>query len=154
MVFRLEYLQFLDLNYINLKSSCPFKIADEKIKELESSCDAIIVEAHMEATSEKVALGWYLDGRVAAVLGTHTHVSTADGRILPRGTAYITDVGMSGPHQSVLGREIEPVIESFRDGIKRRFPVADKDLRLNGCLLGIDKKRGNADSFQRFEFKF
>ena len=93
----------------------------------------------MEATSEKVALGWHLDGRVAGVIGTHTHVPTADGRILPKGTAYITDVGMSGPYHSVLGRKIEPVIQLFLDGMKRRFPVAEEDVRLSGCLIGIDE---------------
>jgi metallophosphoesterase (TIGR00282 family) len=144
----------LGRNYMGLKAdACPFRCADELLEELKSVCDVTIVEAHMEATSEKVALGWYLDGRVSAVLGTHTHIPTADGRILPKGTAYISDLGMSGPYQSVLGRSVEPVINSFLDGMKRRFPVAEEDVRLSGCLIGIDEKRGIAESFQRFELK-
>lgn len=151
---KLGVFTVLGRNYINLKAAaCPFMTADAFVEKLKADCDAIIVEAHMEATSEKIAMGWYLDGRVAAVLGTHTHVPTADGRILPGGTAYISDLGMSGPYHSVLGRTVEPVIDSFLDGMKRRFPVADADVRLSGCLIGIDEKRGIAESFQRFELK-
>ncbi len=151
---KLGIFSVLGRNYINLKAAaCPFISADALIRKLQADCDAIIVEAHMEATSEKIALGWYLDGRVAAVLGTHTHVPTADGRVLPKGTAYISDLGMSGPYHSVLGRSIEPVIDTFLDGMKRRFPVADADVRLSGCLIGIDEKRGITESFQRFELK-
>jgi metallophosphoesterase (TIGR00282 family) len=152
--FKIGIVTVLGRNYIGMKAEgCPFRMADELLDELKGDCDALLVEAHMEATSEKVALGWHLDGRVAAVIGTHTHVPTADGRILPKGTAYISDVGMSGPYNSVLGRKVEPVIESFLDGMKRRFPVADEDVRLSGCLIGIDGKRGIAESFQRFELK-
>ena len=152
--FKIGIVTVLGRNYIGMKAEgCPFRMADELLDELKGDCDAFLVEAHMEATSEKVALGWHLDGRVAAVIGTHTHVPTADGRILPKGTAYISDVGMSGPYHSVLGRKVEPVIESFLDGMKRRFPVADEDVRLSGCLIGIDEKRGIAESFQRFELK-
>lgn len=152
--FKVGIFTVLGRNYIGMKAEgCPFRFADELLEELKEECDACIVEAHMEATSEKVALGWHLDGRAAAVIGTHTHVPTADGRILPKGTAYITDVGMSGPYHSVLGRKVEPVIDSFLDGMKRRFPVAEDDVRLSGCLIGIDEKRGIAESFQRFELK-
>jgi metallophosphoesterase (TIGR00282 family) len=152
--FKIGIFTVLGRNYIGMKAEgCPFRLADELLEELKDECDAFLVEAHMEATSEKVALGWHLDGRVAGVIGTHTHVPTADGRILPKGTAYISDVGMSGPYHSVLGRKVEPVIESFLDGMKRRFPVAEEDVRLSGCLIGIDEKRGIAESFQRFELK-
>ena len=151
--FTLGVFSVLGRNYINLKSSCPFQTVDSQIEAIKNQCDAILVEAHMEATSEKIALGWYLDGKIAGLIGTHTHTPTADGRILPKGTAYISDVGMCGSYQSVLGREIDPVINSFKDGIKRRFPVADQDIRLSGCLIGIDEKRGLAESFQRFELK-
>ena len=92
----------LGRNYLTLKSACPFRTADSLLAELKSDCDAVFVEAHMEATSEKIALGWHLDGRAAAVVGTHTHVPTADGRILPGGTAYLSDAGMCGPYASVL----------------------------------------------------
>lgn len=149
--FRLGIFTVLGRNYLTLKSSCPFKMADAKIAELRSECDAFFVEAHMEATSEKIALGWHLDGRAAAVVGTHTHVPTADGRVLPGGTAYLSDAGMCGPYTSVLGREVEPVISSFLDGMKRRFPVAEADVRIAGCLVEVDQASGLAKSFKRIE---
>ena len=149
--FRLGILTVLGRNYLALKSSCPFAMADAKIKELESLCDAVLVEAHMEATSEKVALGWHLDGRAAVVVGTHTHVPTADGRVLPGGTAYLSDAGMCGPYASVLGRDVGPVVATFLDGRKRRFPVAEDDVRIAGCLIEIDPNTGLSNKFQRIE---
>jgi metallophosphoesterase (TIGR00282 family) len=149
--FRLGILTVLGRNYLTLKSSCPFRTADAKLAELEAQCDAVFVEAHMEATSEKIALGWHLDGRAAAVVGTHTHVPTADGRVLPGGTAYLSDAGMCGPYASVLGRDVEPVVATFLDGMKRRFPVACEDVRISGCLIEIDSKTGLSRSFQRVE---
>ena len=149
--FRLGIFTVLGRNYLALKSSCPFAMADAKIKELESLCDAVLVEAHMEATSEKVALGWHLDGRAAVVVGTHTHVPTADGRVLPGGTAYISDAGMCGPYASVLGRDVGQVVATFLDGRKRRFPVAEDDVRIAGCLIEVDPNRGLSNKFQRIE---
>ena len=149
--FRLGILTVLGRNYLALKSSCPFAMADAKIKELESLCDAVLVEAHMEATSEKVALGWHLDGRAAVVVGTHTHVPTADGRVLPGGTAYLSDAGMCGPYSSVLGRDVGPVVATFLDGRKRRFPVAEDDVRIAGCLIEIDPNTGLSNKFQSIE---
>jgi metallophosphoesterase (TIGR00282 family) len=149
--FRLGIFTVLGRNYLTLKSSCPFATADAKLAELADQCDAVFTEVHMEATSEKIAMGWHLDGRAAAVVGTHTHVPTADGRVLPGGTAYLSDAGMCGPYASVLGREVAPVIESFLDGMKRRFPVADGDVRLAGCLIEIDAATGLALSFERIE---
>ena len=105
----------------------------------------------MEATSEKIALGWHLDGRAAAVVGTHTHVPTADGRILPKGTAYLSDAGMCGPYASVLGRDVGQVVAAFLDGMKRRFPVADDDVRISGCLIEVDPSTGLSLSFERIE---
>ena len=102
------------------------------VERLRGQADAIIVEIHAEATSEKQALGWHLDGRVTAVLGTHTHVPTADACVLPKGTAFMCDVGMTGPYASVLGREVAPVISRFMDGMPRRFEVATGDVRLSG----------------------
>ena len=133
--FRLAILTVLGRNYLTLKSSCPFHMADAKLAELDSKCDAVFVEVHMEATSEKIALGWHLDGRAAAVIGTHTHVPTADGRILPKGTAYLSDAGMCGPYASVLGRDAGQVVATFLDGMKRRFPVAEDDVRISGLSL-------------------
>lgn len=149
--FRLGILTVLGRNYLTLKSSCPFRMADAKLAELESQCDAVFVEAHMEATSEKIALGWHLDGRAAAVVGTHTHVPTADGRVLPGGTAYLSDAGMCGPYASVLGRDVEQVVATFLDGMKRRFPVAEDDVRIAGCLIEVDAATGLALSFERVE---
>lgn len=152
--FRLGVATVLGRNFMGIKAdACPFKTADALLRELmeEQSCDAVFIEAHMEATSEKIALGWHLDGRAAAVIGTHTHVPTADGRVLPAGTAYLTDAGMCGPYASVLGREVESVNASFLDGMKRRFPVAEGDVRLAGAMIGIDASRGLATSFERIE---
>ncbi|MFP4156287.1 MAG: YmdB family metallophosphoesterase [Opitutales bacterium] len=149
--FRLGVLTVLGRNYLALKSSCPFQMADRKLAELSGQCDAVFVEAHMEATSEKIALGWYLDGRAAAVIGTHTHVPTADGRVLPGGTAYQSDAGMCGPYESVLGRDRGQVIQTFLDGMKRRFPVAEGDVRIAGCLISVDPGTGLATAFERVE---
>ena len=151
--FKLGLFTVLGRNYLKMKSDeCPFKCADRLYTELkQAGCDAVFAEAHMEATSEKGALGWHLDGRAVAVIGTHTHVPTADGRVLPGGTAYQSDAGMCGPYQSVLGREVEPVIQSFLDGMKRRFPMAAEDVRLAGCLIDVDAASGLAKHFERIE---
>lgn len=149
--FRLGIFTVLGRNYLALKSSCPFQTADAKLAELKNACDAVFVEAHMEATSEKIALGWHLDGRTCAVIGTHTHVPTADGRVLPGSTAYQSDAGMCGPYNSVLGRDKNEVISTFLDGMKRRFPVAADDVRLSGCLIDVDPETGQAVDFMRIE---
>jgi metallophosphoesterase (TIGR00282 family) len=129
---------------MGLKADCPFLTADRLIGQLRAQADAIVVEIHAEATSEKQALGWHLDGRVTAVLGTHTHVATADARVLPKGTAFICDVGMTGPYASVLGREIRPVVDRFLDGMPRRSEVATEDVRLSGALVEIDASSASA----------
>jgi len=152
--FRLGVLTVLGRNFVAMKTDeCPFKCAERILGELEGNCDAVLVEAHMEATSEKIALGWHLDGRAAAVIGTHTHVPTADGRVLPGGTAYLSDAGMCGPHASVLGRDIGEVVATFLDGMKRRFPVAKEDVRLCGALVEIDADTGLATAFERIEVR-
>ncbi len=148
---RVGIFTVLGRNYIGLKAGCPFQAADEKLAELASQSDAVFVEAHMEATSEKIALGWHLEGRACAVVGTHTHVPTADGRILPGGTAYLSDAGMCGPYDSVLGRDKTEVIATFLDGMKRRFPVAEADVRINGALIEVDASTGHAKFFERVE---
>jgi len=146
--FRLGVFTVLGRQYLAMKSECPFLCADRMIEKLRGQTDAILVEVHAEATSEKQALGWYLDGRVTAVLGTHTHVPTADARVLPKGTAFMCDVGMTGPYASVLGREIEPVVGRFLDGMPRRFEVASDDVRLSGALVEISARSAQA---QRIE---
>ena len=111
---------------------------DSVLDQLPADVDHVLVDMHAEATSEKVALGWHLDGRVTAVVGTHTHIPTADGRILPGGTAYITDVGMTGPRESVIGVVREQAIRSLRTQMHERFETADGDPWLNGVLIGCD----------------
>ena len=125
----------------------PFRTADRLLNE--TTAKVILVDIHAEATSEKIAMGWYLDGRVTAVVGTHTHVATADTRVLPNGTAYQTDVGMSGPHDGVIGVEKEQVLARFLTNIPNRFDAARGDVRLNGVLIDCDPKTGKASSIQR-----
>ena len=116
------------------KVSCPFQTAGRLVEEMKADTDAIIVEIHAETTSEKEAMGWHLDGKVSLVFGTHTHVPTADGRILKGGTAYQSDIGMTGPRESVLGRDIEACLGRFIDGMPRKCPVADGDVGHAGLL--------------------
>lgn len=130
---------------------CPFRIADKEIEKIREQTKIIIVDLHAEATSEKMALGWYLDGKVSAVLGTHTHVQTADEIILPQGTAYITDVGMTGPHDSVIGIIKEDAIARFLTQIPRRFTLAKNDVKFCGALVKIDPNSGKALSIERIK---
>lgn len=146
--FRLGILTVLGRNFMGIKADCPFLGADRVMKESAGAADAWFVEAHMEATSEKIALGWYLDGRAAAIVGTHTHVPTADSTVLPKGTAYLTDAGMTGPYEGVLGREVEPVLGRFLDGMPRRFEVATGDVRLSGALIRYDETAKRAASIE------
>jgi hypothetical protein len=146
--FRVAVFTVLGRQYMNLKAECPFLCADRMIERLRGQADAIVVEIHAEATSEKQALGWHLDGRVTAVLGTHTHVPTADARVLPKGTAFLCDVGMTGPYESVLGREVKPVIARFMDGMPRRFEVATGDVRMSAALVDIDPSMARASRIE------
>ena len=133
--FRLLVFTVLGRSFMGLKTECPFLGADALLKRLEGQYDGALVEIHAEATSEKQALGWHLAGRATAVLGTHTHVATADAALLHGHTAFQCDVGMTGPHESVLGREITPVIGRFLDSMPRRCEVAAGDNRLSGTLV-------------------
>ena len=135
---RLLVATMLGRNFMGPKVDCPFAAADRLLAENAGRYDAAFIEIHAEATSEKQALGWHLAGRATAVLGTHTHVATADTAILRGHTAFQCDVGMTGPHESVLGREIEPVIGRFVDGMPRRFAVATGDVRLSGTVVTCD----------------
>lgn len=132
---------------------CPFRSARQAQELLVAETPVIIVDIHAEATSEKIALGWYLDGKVCAVLGTHTHIQTADERILPQGSAYITDVGMTGPYDSVIGRRIEDVLERFITCIPTRLEVAKENIQLHGVVLDIDENTGKARSIVRIQRK-
>lgn len=120
----------------------PFLAADAILARLPGNCGPVFVEIHAEATSEKIALGRYLDGRVAAVAGTHTHVPTSDAAILPLGTAYVTDIGMTGPIDSVIGREVAPVLKKFTTGMPSKFEVAKGPAVLQGVLLDVDRATG------------
>jgi metallophosphoesterase (TIGR00282 family) len=146
--FRVAVFTLLGRQFMGLKADCPFLCADRMIDQLRAQADAIVVEIHAEATSEKQAMGWYLDGRVTAVIGTHTHVPTADARVLPKGTAFICDVGMTGSYQSVLGRDIGAVVGKFVDGMPRRFEVATEDVRLSGVLIDIGPSMACAEKIE------
>lgn len=126
-------------------AECPFLTADALLKAIPAG-SPVIVDMHAEATSEKIALGWYLDGRVSAVLGSHTHVQTSDGRILPNGTACLTDLGMTGPSASVLGRAVEPVLRKFITGMPTKFDVAEGPAVLEGAIVSIDRSTRKAVS--------
>lgn len=132
---------------------CPFRSSLAAVEILSKETKVIIVDIHAEATSEKIALGWYLDGKASAVLGTHTHIQTADERILPSGSAYITDVGMTGPYDSVIGRKVEDVLERFITAIPTRFEVAKENIQLHGVVLDVDENTGKAKSITRIQKK-
>ena len=131
---------------------CPFREAERVLKESkELGADIILVDFHAEATSEKQALGWYLDGRVSAVVGTHTHVATADARIMPEGTAYVSDLGMVGPVNSVIGTDPNAVLEKFLTQMPQRFTVAKGPVVFNSVLINIDDDTGRASSIERID---
>jgi hypothetical protein len=127
----------------------PFRVVADEIAAVRAEAPIIFVDFHAEATSEKVAMGWHLDGRVAAVVGTHTHVQTADERLLPNGTAYITDAGMTGAHDSVIGVERSAVLQRFLTGLPQRFETATENPRLSGVLVTADERTGRAASITR-----
>jgi 2',3'-cyclic-nucleotide 2'-phosphodiesterase len=128
---------------------CPFRGAERELAQIPPNVKVILVDIHAEATSEKQAMGWFLDGKVTAVVGTHTHVATADERVLPGGTAYITDVGMTGPHDSVIGMDKTGIIQRFLDGLPARFTVPEGDVRMNSVLIDADENTGKARSIER-----
>lgn len=128
---------------------CPFRTAEKEIEKIKKRTPVVIVDFHAEATSEKKTMGWFLNGRVSAVIGTHTHVQTADEDILPLGTAYISDVGMTGPFDSVIGIKKEEILERFLTQIPNKFDVARGDLRLQGVILDIDEISGRSRRVER-----
>lgn len=130
---------------------CPFRAADQVLSELDPDVHVILVDLHAEATSEKEAMGYHLDGRVTALVGTHTHVQTADNRVLAGGTAYITDAGMTGPRDSVIGVKIQPVLERFLSGIPHRFETATGTIILNGVHIQCDPQTGRATAITRIQ---
>ena len=137
--------------FMGAETDCPFRAADKALEHLQDT-PVILVDIHAEATSEKAALGWYLDGRVSAVIGTHTHVATADAHVLPAGTAFISDVGMVGPRDSIIGMEVKPIIERFLTQLPTRFsPVETGPVIFNSVLIDIDEASGRAQSIVRID---
>lgn len=132
---------------------CPFKAARKEIEKIKGKTPVIFVDMHAEATSEKVAMGWFLDGLVSGVVGTHTHVQTADEKILPEGTAYITDCGMTGPYDSVIGRKKEIIISRFVTQLPARFEMAQGGVEMHGVIVEVDSSTGKALSIKRVQEK-
>ncbi|MBI3321124.1 MAG: TIGR00282 family metallophosphoesterase [Candidatus Omnitrophica bacterium] len=128
---------------------CPFRTAERELERLKLVTPVIIVDMHAEATSEKVAMGWFLDGKVSCVFGTHTHIPTADERILPRGTAFITDVGMTGPYDSVIGRRVDQILQRFLSNIPNKSEVAEDNIQLRGLLVEVNPVTGKAVAVER-----
>jgi metallophosphoesterase (TIGR00282 family) len=133
---------------------CPFRVGSDEIGRVQKETKCIIVDLHAEATSEKIAFGYFVDGRVSAVIGTHTHVQTADEKILPGGTAYITDVGMTGPEVSVIGIEKEQIIERFLLQMPRKFETARGSAILSAVVIEIDDRSGKASAIQRLQLTY
>ena len=127
---------------------CPFKAAEREVARLALNTPVIIVDMHAEATSEKVGMGWFLDGKVSCVFGTHTHIPTADARVLPQGTGFITDVGMTGPYDSVIGRRTDQILERFLTNVPSRAEVAEGNVQLHALLADIDPRTGRAASVE------
>jgi len=132
---------------------CPFTAAEREIGKINRETKIILVDMHAEATSEKIAMGRFLDGRVSVVFGTHTHVQTADEKIFPHGTGYITDLGMTGPQDSVIGRRHDAIVEHFLTCMPKKFEVADKDVELQGAIVNIDDESGKTLSIERVKEK-
>ena len=134
-------------------NDCPFRAADRELARIPADVHVIFVDIHAETTSEKIAMGWYLDGRVSAVIGTHTHVATADEHVLPGGTAFQTDVGMTGPHNGIIGMDKTTILRNFLDGQPARFEVATGDIQMNTVLIDVDETTGRARGIERLRFR-
>lgn len=130
-------------------ADCPFAAVERALVKIPSDVKIVVVEIHAEVTSEKVAMGWRFDGKVSVVFGTHTHIPTADERVLPQGTAYISDLGMTGPYDSVLGRDKHRVISAMVSGVPCSFDVAEDDVRMCGILVSVDSDTGRATHVER-----
>ncbi|MFC1549014.1 TIGR00282 family metallophosphoesterase [Candidatus Omnitrophota bacterium] len=133
---------------------CPFDSIRNEIEVIKKITPIIVVDMHAEATSEKVAMGWYLDGAVSAVVGTHTHIQTADEKVLPGGTAYITDCGMTGPYDSVIGRKKEQILSRFITQLPTRFELATDGIEMHGVIMDIDDKTGKAEMIERVQEEY
>ena len=129
--------------------ACPFRTAEREVARVRQQTPIIIVDMHAEATSEKVAMGWFLDGKVSCVFGTHSHIPTADERLLPQGTAFITDVGMTGPYDSVIGRRVDQILQRFLTSMPVKSEVAEGNVQLRGLLIEVDPATGKASQVER-----
>jgi metallophosphoesterase (TIGR00282 family) len=137
--------------FMPANADSPFRVADEELAKMDAKI--VFVDFHAEATSEKMAIGWYLDGRVSAVVGTHTHVATADETIRPGGTAYLSDVGMTGAYEGIIGFSKDRIIEKFLSQTPRSFETAKKDIRLSSVVVGVDEETGKATSIERVQVR-
>ncbi|MEA1979441.1 MAG: TIGR00282 family metallophosphoesterase [candidate division Zixibacteria bacterium] len=133
---------------------CPFKVGLKLAERIKEDTNIIFVDMHAEATSEKQAMAYYLDGMVTAVIGTHTHVQTADEQVSDSGTAYLGDAGMTGPHDSIIGMEKEPALQRFLTGMPKRFSTASNDVRISGVIIDCDILSGNATAIKRFQYSY
>ncbi len=148
---KIAVINLLGRVFMRYNVACPFRALEETVEKIRQETPLIIVDMHAEATSEKVALGHFIDGRVSAVVGTHTHVQTADEKVLPKGTAYLTDLGMTGPQDSVIGQNKEEIIKRFLTSMPAKFKVATDDVRLNGVVIEVDSKTGLAKKIERVQ---
>lgn len=146
---RVAVFSLLGRLYMKPLTDCPFKAAERILSKIPKDVRVVICDMHAEATSEKVAMGWHLDSRISLMFGTHTHIPTADERILPGGTGYITDLGMTGPYDSVLGRDKDRVLQSMVTGVPTRFDVAETDVRMCGVIAEISADSGRCTAIER-----
>ncbi|MEW6049835.1 MAG: TIGR00282 family metallophosphoesterase [Candidatus Zixiibacteriota bacterium] len=151
--FKVGVVNLMGRTYMS-DTDCPFRVARREVAQLTNSTNIIFVDFHAEATSEKQAMAYYLDGRVSAVIGTHTHVQTADEQISEKGTAYLTDAGMTGPHDSIIGMEKGPSLGRFLTGMPKRFTTASGDVKLSGVIVKVEPESGRATHIERFMVAF
>lgn len=144
-------INLLGRSFMRYNVNCPFLGLDEALKDLESKTNIIVLDMHAETTSEKVAMGHYANGRLSVVVGTHTHIQTADEKILSKGTAYITDLGMSGPYDSVIGQNKDRIIKRFLTSLPQKFEVAQAEATISGALISVDEQSGRASSIVRIQ---
>ena len=149
---KLAVFSLLGQTLMKIKADCPFRKASELSEQLASNADWILLDFHAETTSEKVCMGYHMDGKISAVIGTHTHIPTSDARLLKNGTAFMTDAGMTGPWDSCLGRTVEPILARFIDGRPRHFLVAENDVRICGCIIDLDDSSPKARKIEAFVF--
>lgn len=146
---KIAVMNFIGRVDINILSENPFIMAKEMVEKIQDKVDLIIIDFHAEATAEKIAMGRYLDGKITALYGTHTHVQTADEKILPEGTAYITDIGMTGPKNSVIGMDVQASIKRFVTTLPEKYKIAEGESKFNSCLFTIDDENGKIEEIKR-----